>query len=279
MLDDFIAGRIDEEAMLKGTDYFERWSYDYRLYRPIFNYALEHGIPLIALNIDSDITDKIKLEGMQSLNETEKAQLPTDIDRDNEAYMQRLRDVFDQHPKNSNSNFEDFVEIQLLWDESMASHAAEWFKENPDGHMVVLAGSGHIMYGNGIPDRLQRRKKLTCSTVINLSEDDAVRPDMGDFVIMSELRALKPSGKMGIILDNSQSPPRVIGFTAESDADKAGLEKDDRIVRIGDRNINSYFDVRMALLDKEVDQKVTVEVMREGFFSGEENHRFEVLLK
>ena len=54
VLDDYIAGKIDEAEFIRRTEYFERWRFDYRLYRPIFSYAREHGIPLIALNIERD---------------------------------------------------------------------------------------------------------------------------------------------------------------------------------------------------------------------------------
>ena len=49
-LDDYIRGNITEQQMLHRTEYFSRWSYDYRLYRPIMQFAREHGIPIIALN-------------------------------------------------------------------------------------------------------------------------------------------------------------------------------------------------------------------------------------
>jgi uncharacterized iron-regulated protein len=42
-LDAYIAGELDEKSFLKKTEYFERWSFDYRLYRPIFRYAREHN--------------------------------------------------------------------------------------------------------------------------------------------------------------------------------------------------------------------------------------------
>ncbi|MEW8211809.1 MAG: ChaN family lipoprotein, partial [Candidatus Thiodiazotropha taylori] len=45
VLDQYIAGEIDEADLLRGTDYFNRWRFDYRLYRPIFSFAREHGIP------------------------------------------------------------------------------------------------------------------------------------------------------------------------------------------------------------------------------------------
>src|SRR5262245_22405996 len=41
-LDAYIAGSISEREFLSKTEYFERWSFDYRLYRPIFEFAREH---------------------------------------------------------------------------------------------------------------------------------------------------------------------------------------------------------------------------------------------
>ena len=43
-LDAYIAGEINEEEMLRRTDYFERWRFDYRLYRPILRYAREQAV-------------------------------------------------------------------------------------------------------------------------------------------------------------------------------------------------------------------------------------------
>ena len=47
-LDAYIAGTIDERTFLEKTEYFQRWRFDYRLYRPIFQYAREQGIPAAA---------------------------------------------------------------------------------------------------------------------------------------------------------------------------------------------------------------------------------------
>jgi uncharacterized iron-regulated protein len=47
-LDEYVAGRIDEKTLLRKTEYFERWRFDYRLYRDIVTYARDKGIPLRA---------------------------------------------------------------------------------------------------------------------------------------------------------------------------------------------------------------------------------------
>jgi uncharacterized iron-regulated protein len=279
VLDDFVAGRIDEETMLKGTEYFERWSYDYRLYRPVFDFARQQRIPLVALNVDKDLIDMVKIEGIQNLKEDDRVQLPADIDRDNAAYRERLLEVYELHPHGDSDSFERFLEVQLLWDEGMADSAHRWLLNNPDGHMVILAGSGHIMYKNGIPDRLTRRNPLSSATVINITRDSPIDPDMGDYIIMTDEQALPPFGTLGVLLDTTQSTPVVSGFTPGSGAQAAGVKKDDQIIRIGDRRVNSYADIRLAILDKTVDETVEIEVIRRGLIFGSSNRNFNVTLQ
>ncbi len=279
VLDDYVAGRIDEATMLRQTEYFDRWQYDFRLYRPIFSFARDKGIPLIALNIDRDITDAVKRGGIEGLTADQKARLPVEIDRDDEAYRERLLAIFEHHPKHEDADFDSFVEIQLLWDESMAERAAQWLQANPDGQMVVLAGAGHIIFGSGIPDRVVRRVDVSSRSVINLDQQDALEPGLGDYVIMSRKQELPASGKLGAILDATVSPPKIIGFGPGSGAQKAGLKENDAITRIAGMAIDTYADIRIAMLDMPVDEVIEVEVLRKGLFGGQKSKQFEVTLK
>ena len=38
---------IEEEYLLRETEYFERWRFDYRLYRPIFRFARQQELWLV----------------------------------------------------------------------------------------------------------------------------------------------------------------------------------------------------------------------------------------
>ncbi len=44
-VNDFLAGKISEAELLRRTEYFERWGYDYRQLRPIMEYAKANHIP------------------------------------------------------------------------------------------------------------------------------------------------------------------------------------------------------------------------------------------
>ncbi len=279
VLDDYVAGNIDEKTMLKETEYFDRWRYDYRLYQPILQYAREHRIPLLALNIEREITDIVKKSGIDGLSEEQKQRIPEEIDFSDEVYRTRLEQVFQQHPHATQQVFERFHQVQLLWDESMADTATDWLLQNPEGHMVILAGAGHVIYGSGIPNRLVRRLPVKIGTVINTDTGLGLDPEQADYVIVSPRQDLPASGKMGVVLDLTNSPPRITGFSDTSDARTAGVKHKDQIISIDGQPIETFADIRIALTAKEAGETVNITVQRKRFFGGSKQLSFDVRLE
>lgn len=278
VLDRYVAGKIDEPEFLRGSQYFDRWRFDYRLYRPIFRYAREQGIPLIALNVESEITKKVGKEGFDSLSKEEKRRLPADIDRSNEAYRNRIKAVYDQHPHQPGQDFEHFLDAQLVWDEGMAAKAAEWLQAHPGRHMVILAGIGHVVYRQGIPDRLKRRDPVSSAVVLNVNQTDELDPTMADFLIMAGKNELPRAGKLGVFLDLDDVQPRVSGFDEGSGAARAGVKEGDLLTAIDGMPVKNYADLRIALLDKAVGDEVKLEVERKHVFLGSTQETFSVTL-
>jgi len=196
-LDAYIAGRIDEAQMLRRTQYFRRWGYDYRYYRPIMRFARAHHIPVIALNLPGEITSKVARHGMDSLTAKERAEIPHTIDRTDTAYRSRLLKVFSKHPHHRDTDFEKFLDVQLLWDEGMAARAAKYLRAHPGRRMVILAGAGHLQYGSGIPRRLKRRLPVSSAIVLNARENP-LDPKVADILTLPAERHLPPPGRLGI---------------------------------------------------------------------------------
>jgi uncharacterized iron-regulated protein len=278
VLDAYVRGEIDEAQMLRDTLYFERWRFDYRLYRPILQYAREHGIPLIALNLEREITEKVGREGLDALDEDQRARMP-EIDRDNETYLNRLKAIFDSHPHGEGRSFDNFLAVQLLWDEGMAERAARWLTEHPGRPMVILAGVGHLMYGDGIPKRLQRRVPDSQAIVLNVNSPQELDPSLADYVILAKGPELPPGGKLGILLNTQDSPLEINGFVEGSAAANAGLKEKDRILALDGQPVENYTDLRIALMDKGVGDKVSVKFERDRIFIGATVETVEVILK
>lgn len=277
-LDQFVAGTIDEGEMLRGTQYFDRWRFDYRLYQPILRYAQQHRLPLIALNVPSELSSRVGRQGLESLSEEEKAYIREGVDRRQAGYSERLQAVFEQHPAGAKREFETFLEAQLLWDEGMAQRVADVLREHPQRKMVVLAGNGHLEGGTGIPNRVQRRLRTTSAIVLNGPHLD-LRPGLADFVLLTPEQVLPKAGLLGVQLAQEAKGAKVIGFTDPSAAKEAGLREGDRLLRVDGKPITGYADVRLALLPYAPGDRVQVGVERERLFLGEETHSFEVILK
>lgn len=279
-LDAFVAGELSEKELLRRTQYFERWRFDYRLYRPILRFAREHGIPVIALNLESELTDKVGDGGIEALGDEERARLPADIDRTDEAYRQRVKEVFDHHPKGEEGNFERFLEVQLLWDEGMAERAAGYLREHPEKTLAILAGTGHLEYRQGIPQRLLRRVPAASAVVLSGTRYDA-DPKVADFLLYPRRVELPASGLLGVMLDTGSKGEGVAvrDFTAGSGAKAAGMEAGDRIVKVGEEPVASYSDIRLALIDSRPGQKLPVEVWRGRLVGADERLTLAVELR
>jgi uncharacterized iron-regulated protein len=261
-LDDYVAGRIDEAEMLSRTEYFDRWRFDYRLYRPILRFARARGIPLVALNLPAEITRKAGAEGLEALEGTDAAALPREIDRDDPAYRARLQAIFDQHPSTASGDFERFVDVQLLWDEGMAETAADYLRDHPGRRMVILAGTGHVAWRSAIPQRLERRTGMDTAVVVSEAPEGAGLSEV-DFVLLSPGEALTPPGRMGIFMEEADGQGvRVTRVLEDSGAGRAGLSSGDLITALDGRPVSTPSDVKIAMIDRGPGDRVQITLER-----------------
>ncbi|WP_200762463.1 ChaN family lipoprotein [Nitrosophilus alvini] len=253
-LDEFIEGRISEKEMLKKTEYFKRWKYDYNLYRPIILFAKKHKIPIVALNIEREITKKVVREGIDSLSKEERAKVPKSIDFGNREYKEELKRIFSGHQAESFKNFDEFYNAQLLWDETMAKNVARFLHNNPEFKMAVLAGNGHVMFGYGIPDRIKRRGITDYKIVINSMKP---KPGIADYLLYPEKIDTPKTKKIGVYLEGDDDLT-VVKLVEKSPAAKAGIKKGDRIVALNGERVESIFDLKAELVFVENEAEVTV---------------------
>ncbi|MBD1862074.1 MULTISPECIES: ChaN family lipoprotein [Trichocoleus] len=171
-LDRYLAGQITEAELRQQSQFDQRWGYDWEYYAPILRFAKAKRLPLIALNTPTEITRKVARQGLDSLTASDRQFIPpaAEIRTDNVAYRQRIQKIYEEmHQGHSSSkNFEQFFEAQVLWDETMAERIAQFATTHPNSQIVVLAGQGHIIYGDGIPSRVTRRLKNTPNFVQRL---------------------------------------------------------------------------------------------------------------
>jgi uncharacterized iron-regulated protein len=261
-VDDYIAGRISENEFLRGTEYYTRWGYDYRLYAPIFRYAREQRIPVRALNVPTALVEAVARVGIAGLSEKQRAYLPQSIEPADEGYRMRLYEAFREHQTPGVDAFNHFVEAQLVWDEGMAQSAAAYLDASRR-RMVILAGAGHLEFRSGIPKRLERRTGATYAIVLNSGEE--VEPDMADYLLLSKEQELPPAGVLNVSLEDKDGECRIGSVSAGGAGEKAGLRKGDVLVAIDDQSVKGVADAHLALWDKKPGEAVRIEVRRKRF--------------
>lgn len=246
VLDDFINGKISEAEFLKKTEYFDRWSFDYNLYAPIFRYLRENKIDGIALNIDGAVNKKISSGNFDNLTESDKAALPREMNLINPVYKNEIREIFSMHGIGDkfDKRFGDFFLAQNVWDEVMAESANDYQKKNPDTVLVIIAGGGHLKKDSGIP---LRYKRLAGRDGYVILQDENVNADKADAVIFTSRINAEESPKLGVSLVENKGRIVVAQVSEKSPAEKAGILAEDKILKCGDTEITSVGDLKYAL--------------------------------
>lgn len=265
-IDDYLAGALNEREFLKRTQYFKRWKFDYNLYREIIEYARAKKIPVVALNLRTEIVKKVSADGLDSLSDIERVELPDSMDMSDESYRRRLMEVFRQHKGHESKNFENFYQSQILWDETMAHAVDQFLRENPGYQMIVLAGAGHLMYGSGIPKRVYRLNNK--DYVIILPAAEFADREIGDYLALTEPLALPATVKLGVVLKDREGPVEIEKVIPGSIAKSAGLKKGDILVSLDDWRIEDIDDVNIVMFAKKRGEQLTIKALRKRFLFG-----------
>lgn len=185
VLDSWSAGKLDEETFLRKVHWYANWRFDYALYRDILNFIKENQIRVVALNIPSDITKKIRVGGVENLRNEEKKHLPENIDLSYAAHRDYVQKVFEDHQSHFRGNvkFEDFYAAQTVWEDIMAERIA---KNLADSAMVVLAGNGHIQFKYGIPDRANKQTGVSFRTIYLAPIGSEIKRDIADYIWVTQ---------------------------------------------------------------------------------------------
>ena len=277
-IDDYIAGYIDEREMLVRTEYFRRWNIDYRMLQPILRFARDKHISVLALNISDEIHHQVFHGGLKSLSSQDRELIPDDIQPIGKDYKQRLQAIFNTHPESN--TFEMFVEGQQLWDETMADTAAKYLNQHPQTKLVVLAGLGHMMYGDGIPKALDRRLGGNYSAVAINGEQLGEYPGVADFILASPGgTALPDPGKLGISVDDSSKEVVITQLGSSGAAKDSGINVGDRLLALDGIKVANFPEIKSIMYDKNPGDVVRVLVRREHLLDKSEELLFDVTLR
>ncbi|MBF0340157.1 MAG: ChaN family lipoprotein [Magnetococcales bacterium] len=266
-LDRWVAGELSENAFLDGVEWYFTWGFDAELYMPIFRFARERRIPLLAMNLPRETVGKVRRKGMAELDISLRDTLPP-ICPASLAYRLRLEEVFNAHEMISKSGkFDHFVESQTLWDGVMADTLRNWSRSHPHGVVVGLAGTGHLLKGHGIPHQLRQRGVEDLVTLLPWTGADSwVDPDAADYVWGTPAAPESPPPmRLGVVLDERRSDGAWLKEVGEeSPGARAGLKAGDQLLRLDDLEIRSRHALVRLLNDMPRDGRIRLSYRRDG---------------
>lgn len=189
-LNPWTLGWWDEATFIERSDWKKQWGFDYALYRPIFESTKKHRLPMVALNVPRDWVRAVGRGGYAALTPEMKKELPEDLFLGNSNHKAVFTGLMGGHPMTGTQG-ENVYSAQVLWDEGMADTALKYLERrgaSPKTVFVVIAGSGHVMYGQGINYRVERRTGLKgiTMTMFDGTEPREVSRGLGDFVYMAK---------------------------------------------------------------------------------------------
>ena len=174
-LDAWVAGQIEADTLLEQVHWEETWGFDAALYMPILEFARMTHIPLIALNIDPELRQRLVKEGWSSVPRQERYGIPPPQPA-SASYRVRLTEVFNQHAMGDAPDaLERFIQAQLTWDTAMAQRLAE---ATEGGALAVgLMGLGHVIYNEGVAYQLNAMGVNSTLSLLPWQANDCVLPE------------------------------------------------------------------------------------------------------
>jgi uncharacterized iron-regulated protein len=259
-LDRFLAGEIDEATFLKETEYFSRWKWDYRYYRPILLFAKEHGLAVIAANSPAEANRKVSRGGgLDALTEADREWVAGEIDLTNAAHREAVMGIFAGHPMMPGFDVDAFYASQCVWEDTMAESVARALEAHPGSRIVMLAGGFHVRQRFGVPLRAERRGARPYAIILGMDLDltrpqepmeELLAEDLADYLAFTKpAPESAPSPKVGVMLDQQAGGPGLLvtGVTPGSVAGLAGVKQDDRITGLSGAPVATLEDLQIAL--------------------------------
>lgn len=163
VLDQWTKGELSKSQFKRKLDWDSFWSFDIDLYMPLFEYARDNRIPMVALNVDRSLMNNVRKHGWKAIPENQKEGL-SDPAQPSKDYLRILAASYLQHnpvdPENENERKLDgekfylFVQGQLLWDRAMAEGVASVASQSDAPLIIGIMGSWHIINRLGVPHQL-----------------------------------------------------------------------------------------------------------------------------
>ncbi len=247
-LDSWVDGQLTEEQFLQTSRWYENWGYNWLYYRDIFLFARDHKLRIFAVNAPRDVVTAVRKKGFKNLTSEEAAHIPTDIDTSSADHRTLFKSFFEGggdslHSSMTDAQVDSMLAAQATWDATMAFNSVKVLKEHggPETLMVVLVGSGHVVYGLGIQRQAARHFDGRIATIVPVTVRDeeghdvkTVQASYADFIwgLPAQSDPIYPSLGLSTNPVEGEKALKVILVSEKTPAEKAGVQVGDVIVSL-----------------------------------------------
>ena len=252
-LDAWISGELDEQSFLETSDWYRVWGYNWGYYREIFLFARRYVIPMFALRAMDDHPADPDSPAVSATDEHRTLMA---------AFFEADSPV---HGGLSPEQLDTLVTAQSERDAAMARHALDALQAHPDRTMVLLAGTGHVLYELGIVAQLPEAERALAATIVPVPVEDessSVRASVADFVWGIPEAAYPRYPELGVITMQVDDGLQIIHVEAESPAGSAGLAVGDVLTHFADTELEAKRDLSARLASVDWGDEVSVELRR-----------------
>ncbi|MSP97821.1 MAG: PDZ domain-containing protein [Betaproteobacteria bacterium] len=280
VLDQWIAGELSETQFLDKSDYDKVWSMPSRLYMPLFQFARINRIPMLALNVDRELTRQITQSGWDGVAVANKEGVSRPAPA-SPAYRDTLFDIYKEHPRarqksgdvsRTDADFLHFIDSQTTWDRAMAEALTQRLRVAPDNARplaVGIMGAGHIRDGHGVPHQLRDLGISSIAALVPVAAAEGCTPLTSGFAdAVFALPTLPPEAprkpRLGISLQRTDNGIEVLDVIQGSLAESTGMRKGDVIVSVAGATVTQAGSVTAAVRAQPAGTWLPMTVRREA---------------
>jgi len=201
VLDDYLAGRIDEAQFLLQSRPWGNYKTDYR---GLIEHAKARGLPVVASNFPTALRRNLTLGGetaWNALTEDERRFVPARLIESPPEYWERVANATRGHGAlgmgGGATPGSHLYDGQNLWDNAMGEAVALARERHPGAQVVHVNGGFHSLYGSGTVWQLQQRDPAVTVALVQISTTgdlpsarlDVATPPAADLQLVVEARA------------------------------------------------------------------------------------------
>lgn len=297
----YLCGAMSETEFLASS---RPWDHYQSRYRPLVEFARQHGIMVIAANVPRPLAAEVAQNGLTAA--AGKADAAAEVSAPKDQYWERFQQQMGDHA-GAAGKMEHYYEAQCLKDATMAESIVEALRgqreREPKAMLVHVCGKFHSDYRLGTVARVHAREKdwkiavLSAKSSPSGGDAIAMAPDVADYVLVVRGEAEDEDVRLPVIASRTQrhgddapaTKPEpaapsggrpALGFKPDygaadmtrvealtqpdGPAAKAGLQPGDVIVGLGKAEVGDLQSYVAALNELEIGSTVDVLVLRDG---------------